>query len=196
MANSRGRRRLRRQLQEAGLGHLLETPSQRSPTINASQTSPPFWKRIPAWIYALLGGLAIVVTLLEGYPWLSVEEGPILEPHNPLSEMFQVVNGGYVTVTDLDAHCIVTMESTHHVSFNDSGFNFPGFANYLAHDGRTTIPCFRSIRGLEFLDGSKLDIVITYAMFHANIKFLRKSQTFHFKSVADRQGLLHWQFLS
>jgi hypothetical protein len=62
------------------------------------------WK----WAWALAVFAATVVSLLEGYPWLSIQEGPLLDPSNPYSEMFSVSNGGYVPITDLDASCIVT----------------------------------------------------------------------------------------
>jgi|SRR5215472_452938 len=191
MANSRDRRRRRRMQREAGL-QVRPKPPSPPPTV----VSVPFWTRIPRWLYAVGTVLAIVITLLEGYPWLSVEEGPILDARNPLTEMFRVVNGGYVAVTDLDANCNVTIETSNHVLLDHNNFSFSRFADYLAHDGRTTIPCFRSIGHKQLFDGSKLDVTITYALYHLNISVLRRSQTFHFKSVPDSSGILHWVFLS
>jgi hypothetical protein len=43
--------------------------------------------------------------LLEGYPWQSILPGEVLDPGNPYSEIFDVTNGGYVPVPDLDANC-------------------------------------------------------------------------------------------
>jgi hypothetical protein len=101
MASSRDRRKLRRMLQEAGLS-LPRVPPSKPPT---KEPSPFFWKKIPAWVYLCIGALSIVITLLEGYPWLSIEEGGFLEPSNPYSKMFKATNSGYLPVTHLTAQC-------------------------------------------------------------------------------------------
>src|SRR5664279_5448986 len=103
---------------------------------------PPFWKRIPKPIYAVLGIAALAVTLLEGYPWLSIQEGSLTDPGNPFSEMFKVVNGGYVPVTNLDAVCLLGGEQPGRVYISPGAYKIiqTGFANYLEHDKAATIP--------------------------------------------------------
>lgn len=93
MANSRGKRAIRRALQEVGLGWLLKTTPQPPPK--------SFWKKIPATVYAAVGGLALLITLLGGYPWLSIEETGFLDPDNPYSQTFVVSDGGYIRIIDL-----------------------------------------------------------------------------------------------
>ena len=103
------------------------------------------WKRIPKPIYAVLGATALAVTLLEGYPWLSIQEGALTDRGNPFSEMFKVVNGGYIPVTDLDTSCLLGAEQPGriHMPSGSASINVTDFAHYLAHDQSATLPCFR-----------------------------------------------------
>src|ERR1700683_16890 len=107
MANSRGRRKLRKQLQEAGLGSLLVLPSP----IPAPKT-PPFWKRVLAVGSAFLGVAGALITIAGSYPWLSVDRGDLIDPTNPFSELFEVRNDGYIPVTHLDALCVANFSSS------------------------------------------------------------------------------------
>ena len=181
---------------------------KRRPTANKTPAPPPappspsrsqqihWWRRILHWKWAVLVFVATVVTLAEGYPWLSIEEGWMLDPHNPLSEMFRVVNGGYLPVTNLDAICETTFTNANHISFYDNRFRFDNFADYLAHDGSATIPCFRGINSRPMETGTTLDITINYSLYHINFSLLRRSQKFRFRSVTDKAGSHHWIFLS
>ena len=160
----------------------------------------PFWKRTPKPIYAVLGVAALAVTLLEGYPWLSIQEGSLTDPGNPFSEMFKVVNGGYVPVTNLDAVCLLGGEQPGRVYISPGAYKIiqTGFANYLEHDKAATIPCFGSL-GIEdsnISGGATMEVTISYAFWHLNWNPLRRSQTFRFTSVRGTDGSQHWQFIS
>jgi hypothetical protein len=157
-----------------------------------------FWKKIPAWVYALLVAFSVVITLLEGYPWLSVEESGFLDPANPYSQLFKIRNGGYIPLTDIDAACkgnVKTMGWT-----INNGFNVLPVADYLPHDGAVTLTACSQFLEMRNTNetvpaGSTLDIIVTYAYFHLNWKPMRRSQEFHLKSIVGRDGSQHWIFL-
>src|ERR1700730_9517027 len=113
MANSKGRRKLRRILQEQG----LSVPQPAPVTPRTPEPSIPFWKRIPGWLYGAVVALSVLITTLEGYPWLSVQEGPLLDPQNPYSELFSVSNGGYAPVSNLGAYCFLNTTYLLHWTF-------------------------------------------------------------------------------
>jgi hypothetical protein len=163
---------------------------------SAATPKPPFWQRSHKLLWTILGALAILGTLIEIYPWLSIEEDALLDPHNPFSELFVVTNEGYIPVTDLDALC------TGNGSVSARGNTFANirredrrFADYLGKGGRVTAPCFRLMHGISPDSGATLDIKITYAFYHLNLSLLRRSQTFYFKSIIGDDGAQHWQFL-
>lgn len=141
--------------------------------------------------------MAIVITLAEGYPWLSVQEGALLDPTNPYSEMFNITNGGYIPVTNLDATCIMNFTSPYG-GFKDSGARYQNFANYLSHGGSATIPCFTMLDAgaRQVPNGAKYDVTIVYSYYGLNYSSLRRHQSFHFQSTVGRDGLAHWIFLA
>jgi hypothetical protein len=172
-------------------------PKQHSKQPPVPVPASSLWYRIPKWIYLMAAILAVVVTLAEAIPWLAVQEGSLLDSANPYSEMFKVVNSGYIPVTNLDALC--TMNGTFgHDHLIDVSFGVRDFAGYLAHDGYATVPCFRLIRshGGAPNDGATLDITIKYSYSHLTYRKLRRAQTFHFKSVAGDENSQHWVFIS
>lgn len=189
MANSRGRRTLRRQLQEAGLGALLKPiPPALAPS------AVPLWKKIPSSVYAVLGALAVLIAILQGYPWLSLQEGPILTPKNPYTELFSVSNTGYVPVTDLDAICSEAFHNSS-IDFSNSPMRQNGFAKYLPHGVSATLPCFSFIKTSNVAAGATLDVDIEYSIYPFKWAILRKRQSFHFRLVGDG-GSAHWKFLA
>ena len=141
----------------------------------------------------------LLVTLLEGWPWLRVEKDFSLDSKNPFSETFLVVNGGYLPITNLNANCtvgfIANSPQIKNAHTSDSEIGFQHFAHYLAHDGRATIPCFQSvgIEGPILISEATLIIKINYAFPHADLKLLRPSQKFNFRSIRAKDGSQHWQ---
>jgi hypothetical protein len=158
-----------------------------------------FWKRIPAWGYVSVVFLSIAITLAEGYPWLSIQENTYLDPGDSFSQMFSVTNQGYVPLTDVDVSCFPNFETDNHGIVRRNAFNFSEVAHYLGHAGTVTIPCFTIPKKLELggkkLPGATLEVTVTYALYHVNLKRLRRSQHFAFSSVAAKDGSQHWVFL-
>ncbi len=132
---------------------------------------------------------------MQSYPWLSIQEGEFLDPHNPYTELFKVSNGGYIPLTNLSAACNESFESGPIVMKNNTVF-FPNFASYLGHDSATTIPCFAIVYAPKIPEGAKFEVRIEYAYYHINFKRFRRHQSFHFKSIKGKDGLLHWLFLA
>jgi hypothetical protein len=211
MASKRGRKRNRKKQQKAKLVAPQGPPRQPpTPPGSPAPSRPPEsfhypsleWLKFPKWVWVMLVVLATTITLLEGYPWLSIEDGPLLDPNDAYSELFQLKNGGYIPVTDLNAFCAPTMAQEKN-SLGVSGINF-GYAgspfdtlaniNSLMHDQTVTLPCFQTIalRSGRIPAGSSFDITITYAFFHLNFHPLRRSQTFHFESLIGADHSQHW----
>jgi len=140
---------------------------------------------------------SILITLLEGYPWLSIQEGILLDPHNPYSELFSISNGGYAPISDLSADCILDTEDSNGNIFGGDHVIVDHFADYLTHGSNVTIPCFRSlaIHGVS-LTRADLSVVITYSFYPITYQRLRRHQTFRFRAVKSSDGSLHWTFLN
>jgi len=149
----------------------------------------------------VLGVAALAVTLLEGYPWLSIQEGALINPGDPFTEMFKVTNSGYIPATNLDAVCFFgggEQPGRIHMGPRAVKILRPGFADYLAHDKTATIPCFGAlvIDDANISGGATMEITISYAFWRLNWNPLRRSQTFRFTSVRGTDGSQHWQFIS
>jgi hypothetical protein len=169
-------------------GATLKNQQQIAPAAKLS-----FWLRSHKILWAILGGLAILGTLVEIYPWLSVQDGPILDPSNPYSEMFQLTNSGYIPVTNLGCLCTPTAAfgSRLLLKNSSSGWRIPGT---LAHNGFVSIPCFNLFDPPGIFSpspGAVLDIDVGYTMLH----FIHRRQSFHFKAVIGTGNQQHWQFL-
>jgi hypothetical protein len=213
MANSKGRRKLRRQLQEAGLGHLLQSapPSPQSSGLSSGKGNDPPRRRfsvsgilgkIPAASWVILVFLATAMTLLEGYPWLSVSRGATLDPANPLSLMFDVKNEGYSPAESLDADCTFWFEMigtgmSGHAS--DVTTPFPNFADTLYHSGTATLPCFRSIglsRNALPLASADVRVKVSYFVWPFFCSFCKRHQTFRFKGAVSGDLPMQWSLVN
>lgn len=72
---------------------------QPSPPVQASQLpvplpKVPYWKRGHKHLYSIIVFATLAITLLEGYPWLSIQTDAILDPSNAYSQMFSIANEG------------------------------------------------------------------------------------------------------
>ena len=198
MANSRDRRTLRRALRESGLGVVLKpTPLPPLPK------QVPFWKKIPLTAYLLLGVLALAITLLEGYPWLSIQRDDSLSSTNPYATALSIANEGYIPVTELDVDCAVDYgDKDYTTGIRDSVFAYHNFSQWLAHGDRATLPCLKAATQMAALlpsaktvDVATLTVYVTFAFIHLNLKFLRRTQIFHFTAIRADDGSLHWMFI-
>jgi hypothetical protein len=196
MANSKGRRKLKRLLREQGLSMPQKVPSiPQSP-----QPSIKWWKRIPRRTYALVVVFGLAITLFEGYPSLSLHEGGFLQPNNGLSEMWILQNDGYIPITNLDATCAFDahFSSSHDTvmfDMHNGSFSYANFAEYLGHGGTVTLPCFQGTDiddQVHLTTGSNLTVAIGYAFYHLNFAVLRPTQKFHFVSIVGPDRVQHW----
>jgi hypothetical protein len=201
MANSRGRRKARRMLQEAG---LWPPPKRLAPP--PAEQHAPFWKRIVAGLSGLLALFATLVTLAYGYPWLSIEEGGLLDSNNPYSELWTVTNHG-IPIWPVEALCITSFTTSRGLSVQDNRF-ITSVALYLGHEQSATAPCFNSAEvhpggQRQRLVGASIDdtvrsgsliIIVSYGIL--GLKRWPRHQTFHYVSVQGADNILRWQKLS
>jgi hypothetical protein len=184
-------------LEEAGLTSLLRTL--------LAPKEVPFWKKLLRWIYVAFGILGIACTLWLIYPWLSLEEGGMLDPSNPYSALWTLTNHG-IPITNVEALC-ATAFTTVHGNVAENKF-FTDVASYLGHEGTVTAPCFGATyihpgaqkqphAGLSMDDtvqNGSLTIVISYGT--SGEKRWLRHQTFHYVSLTGADGTLHWRKLS
>src|SRR5690348_13377828 len=121
-------------------------PRPPEPPVPPPPPKKSFWRLVPRWIWIWIVAFSVLITLAEAFPWLSVQNGRILDPRNPYSELFTLKNEGYVPVTDLTAICMMSFTDTHENGFSDTKVTYPNFAKYMPHAASATIPCFRSVR--------------------------------------------------
>jgi hypothetical protein len=179
-------------LQEAGLGELLR------PTVPPPSTKPVrFWKKIPLAVYAVLGASALLITLLEGYPWLTIQETGALNPTDPYSEMFTIRNSGYWPLINLNADCAYSFNISFAKVSDAHAMQQGFFADVLIHDKPVTIPCFENlqIKNLLISSGATLTIRIGYGFYPVSNAHFRTSQVFRFESALGENGAHHWKYL-
>lgn len=153
------------------------------------------WKRIPAWIWVALAFLSIVVAMLQAYPWLSIQETISLDPSNPYSELFLLVNEGYLPVTNLDADCGFSFEASPRINIQRNIAEFPNFARFVPHSGMVTLPCFRTVTGTWQFTSAQLNVTATYSYYGIPWQLFRRHQTFLFRAVKASDGSLHWTYV-
>jgi hypothetical protein len=157
---------------------------------------------LPGWVYAWLVFFGLLVTLLEGYPWISIHENTSLDPSNPYAQMFSISNEGYVPLTSISVGCYPDFTASNGVVSQDNEFNADNVADYLGHGDQVTVPCFRIPQffrvtsGASFPNGSTLRVQVRYAFYHLNLPRLRRTQSFRFRSVTANDGSQHWEFLN
>ena len=203
MANSKGRRKRRRALQEAGLYMPPEIPPVPPPIPLPRAPEAPnsllrqVRERSGKWVGSFVGLIALIVAIDQWYPWLSVQQNYMVKSSNPYTESFSITNEGYAIITDLDADCLINTyipgfgQSTNNHLFND------GFKDELGHASKVTVPCQSAylITGNNRVPvGSTLDIRISYYYYHLHLWHLKPHQDFHFISVIDDEGNEHWNF--
>jgi hypothetical protein len=151
--------------------------------------------RVVVWIAgaATLAGLLIAV--LQGYPWLSVEGASFGNPNDPFSELFYVKNDGYVSAVDLSADCSLT-GSAQGVHFDRGTVVTSVFARSLVHSSRAMLPCNKVVP-ISHLPLAQMDYTVTvhYSVWPLTFQFLRRHQSFHFSGVNNENGQTLWTFV-
>lgn len=216
MANSRGRRKQRRALREAGLRRPPPPPASPPPAQPPPSPSPsPYLgaifrvlKRLPRWIYVSITVVVIIIGLMQSYPWLSIQKDESLDPTNPFQTKFSVSNDGYIPIFELSAVCVVGFETDHGIKVSNSTVHTNYFAWHLGHSDRATIPLdlvYRvpaaGIGAIGIANGEKIVsanmvIRISYSFFPFAVKNFRQSQSFSLRTAPFPQdGLPHWEFV-
>jgi hypothetical protein len=196
MTNSKDRRRLRRLLKSQGLSAPPPKSISTRPHQSAWKRLP--WKRLPRWAWGLIVAASVLTGVLGVsaiYPWLSVQEGSLLEPKNPYTELFSVSNGGYWPVENLSADCIADALDTNQNRFEDNHVNYTNFARSLFHGQNATLPCFRVFGGPFVMVNANLKIIVSYSFWPLSWSSVRRHQDFCFQGAKDSTGLLHWTFV-
>jgi len=184
-----------------------QMPMQKEPQKPTQPQPPqppvkrPFWKRIPGSIWGALVLLTLLITLLEGYPWLSVEIGERIEPNEPYTTLFQVVNEGYAPISHLDAECSFSIEASTEklkdIQMSNIVQQAHDFAQFLTHARRATIPCnLLVLPGPKQIKAATFEITISYSFYPFTIQFLRRHQHFRFRGIPDSKGNIKWTFVS
>jgi hypothetical protein len=168
-------------------------------------------KRLPRWVYYLVVLGTLIVTLLQGYPWLHLQKDDSLNSQNPYKTMFVVVNDGYTPVTNVAISCTPTFTTQEHISVNGFKTTLNNFSSILWHGQPLTLPCIDAVAFAEDSNHSGLgDIAISsdnpiltadmtidvkYAFVYLNLKPLRRSQSFHLRAVRGADNSFHWAYL-
>ena len=194
MANSKGKKRERKRLQDLGLGWLFQVHPE--PVSRKQKVFRRSWQ-VLLFLLTLIG-------LVYLWPWLSISPDDSVDPTVPYKTMFSVVNDGFIPATTVSAKCIMTFkassESITDLNTWDNTINTGVFAPFLPHNHRETIPCFRHFDDflfgnrpfdpLHYRSGALLRITIRYQI----LFILPKNQTFDFQSYLDANGKHHWEY--
>jgi hypothetical protein len=149
--------------------------------------------------------LATAITLLEGYPWISLQKDESLNPANPYRTMFVAVNEGYVPLSSIEVSCISTFKTTTG-AFDHNVATYPIGAT-IWHEGRFTIPCTHVLKstndpdsgpwitaGVDEVTEADMDVAISYSILGISMKPFRRSRSFHVKAEKSADSSWHWSF--
>lgn len=164
----------------------------------------PYLQRVPGHAWALVAGLAAMVSLLQFCPWLAVGQGAQVDERNPYSTLFFISNEGYLPVVDLTAVCTSSFATDTGTHFDNNQFHFGRFADYLAHSQKASLPCVHML-GLGPKVGTispltsigTLTVTVTYSLYPFSsrwFKFLRKHQAFRFKPIEGPNHTYYWTY--
>lgn len=203
MANSKDRRKLRRQIQEAGLGNLLHlsTDSPPAPLPAEARLS----KRLLAVLSLLLAVLGGVFAFVQFYPWLEIGKDESLSSGNPFRTMFVAENQGYAFVSNIQVWCGADLKTSDGFSFTNNNVHFSVAGNY-GHGERFTLPCTRTVAlkdgqvpSAMGLKGARLvaagmRVIIAYSLIELGPLHVRRSQQFYLRAVRADDGSFHWEY--
>jgi len=205
MASSKGRRKLRRHLQEAGLGHLLEPTA---PPTKQAQPSPRERRSLEPklWARSLIGAvgfLAAVLAIVQGYPRVDLQKDETLNPSNPYRSMFVAVNEGFAPMGKVGVDCLVNFTTSTGGGMKNTmvSQDVPGS---FWHSDKFTAPCTDIVQlnsDLPYRSVAKMDGAVTSADMTITINYdplwmnhLRRAQTFRLVTEKGSDGLLRWAF--
>jgi len=160
--------------------------------ISVSRSVP---KRIGQLISAILTLIGLVVGLGVGfvalYPWLSVETGERLRPHDPFGIILNASNEGYLPLRNVEVSCSFSGSDANHNTYSDNKAIFHHVADSLSYKNKLSLPCFRAfVLGVP-LTSAKSEVVLTYNVW---VFPGRRSQSFSLDGQPDTDGNWHWLF--
>jgi len=190
MGSSHDRRKTRRALQEAGLGHLLQLPKHAPP--QPTLPNRPLWKRLGTIVIGTVSLISAMVGLVVVlWPWISIQPEFFYNPKNPYSSSFYLQNDGFITLKDLNVTCIGNFE-VGGMRFNNTSYESPDTAKTLSHGQRFSISCKQFLGGnfRQFSDGSEFTVRVIYEML-----LFHRRQSFTFRLVSIANGEYRWTYV-
>jgi hypothetical protein len=183
-----------------------QKPPKPQETTKADLSTTPRWgiPRRALWVFGktwlLLSLIAVLVGLYQAWPSLSVEEGARVDERNPYSTLFSVANEGYLPVTDLDVICHANF-SVGRGTAQDNDFAWNQFAKILRHSEKSTIPCFKIVGfgpngSPPFSTVGDLTATVSYSPWPLKIRWMRRTQEFHFKAFQGPDGHFVWTYVN
>jgi hypothetical protein len=191
MGSSHDRRRTRRALQAAGLGHLFQLPKQAPPKPTLRNRLP--WKRLSTIVIGIISLMSAIVGLVALWPWLSIQDAFLYDQGNPYSASLYIENNGLLPVTDIGVVCSGNFK-VGDLDFSNAAARFPTFAKRLSHGGRLSLPCNHMMRvpPHSIPKGSEYTVSITYRLLGLE---LHQPQDFKFRLDTDAKGEYHWIYV-
>src|ERR1051326_6762659 len=114
--------------------------------IAAAIPKTPWWRTAFARTHGLLGGVALLLALISGRvlfrPDVSLQPAQQLDPNDPFSTQFTIVNQGNFDVRDLNSACMFgDVETTNNVGI--SGVTRPSLKTISLIESKqtTTVEC-------------------------------------------------------
>lgn len=168
--------------------------------------SVPFWKKILLAGYAAIVFLGLLITLLQGYPWLQLQEGNgTINSLNPYKTLFVLLNQGYAPITDIEVQCTPQFKTADYVAFQDITVQHPVGGTYW-HNGQATLPCVGSVNypdephppgGILLRPNSRIteasmQVKVIYSFLGLRFKRLRRSQMFKLRAIRAADGSFRW----
>ncbi len=193
MTNSRGRRQLRRMLKEAGLSETLRVTSSPREGIGNF-----YLERNVCCILLVSGFLGVSNNFSGELPVALYNKGRADAKRRPLFS--DVYSGQWGLHTNQRPHFVNCTFFYKTMIGPEAGTLKIPFSPQLSrrvemgHGESFTTPCFgATITGGKPLPGSALDISVSYAFWHLNFRWVRRSQDFHFEAVSGDNSSLYWQ---
>ncbi|MBS1801883.1 MAG: hypothetical protein JST28_00875 [Acidobacteria bacterium] len=153
--------------------------------------------------------LATVITMLEGYPWITLQKDDSLVPTNPYKFLFYITNEGYFPATNVDVSCSSSFRASNGNVFRDnigqdsiagpiwhSQKRFLRCTQVLQIGNEPTLHTFTLAHSRNPTDVIEADMAVTVsrAICWINIRPLRVVSTFHMHAVRKNDGTFQWTY--
>jgi len=187
-----GRRERREQQRQ------LEKFRREQQRIAAAIPKTRWWRTALVKTYGLLGAVALLFGLIGGWflfhPHVSLHPDQRLDPNDPFSTQFTIVNEGKFDVRDLNSACTFgDVETTHNGGV--SGITRPSLKTISLIEPKqtTTVECLSLVGGIGAGAGNvrKADIALRLE-YNQNWWPARVVEIYRFEGKLDSSGIVHW----